>query len=387
MTRARGYFLLKILIVLAVLLTGGSVFSFYSLLYEENNRLEPTVLLVERGDSFNTIARRLKKEELIDSASIFKIAARLSGQDTSIKAGEYRIPPKASAKMILDILVKGDTIVRNVTIPEGKTSAQVFEILRQTKGLEGDLPEVPENAMLLPETYRFTYGTPRRIIVQRMLDAAAKTIEELWEFRDPDLPYTTKNEALTLASIVEKETAVASERSRIAGVFVNRLRQGMRLQSDPTVIYAVTGGTMELNRPLTFKDLKQEHPHNTYTSYGIPPSPIVNPGRDAILAVLRPMQTEEIYFVADGTGGHAFSKTFDQHKKNIASWKKFRRQAKLNQAKSSKAAKPAAPKEAEMDTAVLEIEGDTTIVEDVIAAEKPKKQVQRAVPKKTPPKK
>ena len=322
---AGGKFLFRLFVLVVLCLCGGSVFSFYSLLYEQNDITESTVILVEKGESLNQIARRLRDEKLLDSIAIFKIAARLSGKSTRLKAGEYRIPAHASAKEILDILVSGQTIVRRVTIPEGKTSQQIFDLLLQTPGLFGELPSPPPNGTLLPETYVFSYGLPREVILERMQSGMTKTIEELWPLRDPDLPYTTKEEALVLASIVEKETSIPAERPRIAGVFVNRLRRGMRLQTDPTVIYAITNGTMELKRRLTHKDLRTDHPFNTYMNKGLPPAPICNPGRESIQAVLQPQKTNEIYFVADGTGGHVFSKTFEEHKRNIANWKRARR--------------------------------------------------------------
>lgn len=336
--KAGGRFLLKLLVLLAILLTGGSVFSYYSLLYEQNDAVEPTVVLVEKGDSLGRIAVRLKKDGLLKSVAVFKVAARLSGKSTQLKTGEYRIPAHASAKEILGVLTGGQTLVRRVTIPEGKTSRQIYDMLLETAGLFGDLPEPPANGSLLPETYVFGYGVPRKVIADRMRESMQKTIDDLWEYRADDLPYKTKAEALVMASIVEKETSVPAERPRIAAVFVNRLRKGMRLQTDPTVIYAVTNGTMELNRRLTHKDLRTPHPFNTYVNRGLPPAPICNPGRDSILAVLQPLKTNELYFVADGTGGHVFSQTFDQHRRNIAAWKKARVQKRLARRKARLAA-------------------------------------------------
>ena len=329
---------MKLLVLLAILLTGGSVFSYYSLLYEQNDAAEPTVVLVEKGDNLGRIALRLKKDGLLKSVAVFKVAARLSGKSTQLKTGEYRIPAHASAKEILGVLTGGQTLVRRVTIPEGKTSRQIYDILLETAGLFGELPESPANGTLLPETYVFGYGVPRKVIADRMRESMQKTIDDLWEYRADDLPYKTKAEALVMASIVEKETSVPAERPRIAAVFVNRLRKGMRLQTDPTVIYAVTDGSMELNRRLTHKDLKTPHPFNTYVNRGLPPAPICNPGRDSILAVLQPLKTNELYFVADGTGGHVFSQTFDQHRRNIAAWKKARVQKRLAQRKARLAA-------------------------------------------------
>jgi len=336
--KAGGRFLLKLLVLLAILLTGGSVFSYYSLLYEQNDAAEPAVVLVEKGDNLGRIALRLKKDGLLKSVAVFKVAARLSGKSTQLKTGEYRIPAHASAKEILGVLTGGQTLVRRVTIPEGKTSRQIYDILLETAGLFGELPEPPANGTLLPETYVFGYGVPRKVIADRMRESMQKTIDDLWEYRADDLPYKTKAEALVMASIVEKETSVPAERPRIAAVFVNRLRKGMRLQTDPTVIYAVTDGSMELNRRLTHKDLKTPHPFNTYVNRGLPPAPICNPGRDSILAVLQPLKTNELYFVADGTGGHVFSQTFDQHRRNIAAWKKARVQKRLAQRKARLAA-------------------------------------------------
>ena len=334
---AGGRLILRIFILSLFFLLGGSVFSYYSLLYEQNDVPESKVVLVEKGESLPLIARRLKKENLLKSIAVFKAAARFSGKSASLKAGEYRIPPYASAKEILDILVSGQTVSRRVTIPEGKTSRQIFEILAQTQGLVGELPDPPPNGTLLPETYTFSYGMPRKIIVNRMTSAMRRTIDELWPTRDDDLPYTTKEEALVMASIIEKETSVDAERARIAGVFINRLRKGMRLQTDPTVIYAVTNGTMELKRRLTHSDLQTPHPFNTYRNKGLPPAPICNPGRASVQAVLKPQKTNEIYFVADGTGGHVFARSFDEHRRNIQNWKKVRRQKRLAARQKKKA--------------------------------------------------
>jgi len=342
---AGGRLILRIFILSLIFFLGGSVFSFYSLLYEQNDVSESTVILVEKGENLTQIARRLKQENLLNSIAVFKAAVRLSGKSSSLKAGEYRIPAYASAKEILDILVSGQTVVRRVTIPEGKTSRQIFDLLAQTPGLTGDLPDLPPNGTLLPETYVFSYGSPRKVIVERMLSGMHRTIDELWPDRDDDLPYTTKEEALVLASIIEKETSIGSERPRIAGVFINRLRKGMRLQTDPTVIYAVTEGTMELRRRLTHKDLRTPHPFNTYMNKGLPPAPICNPGRESIQAVLRPQKTNEIYFVADGTGGHVFSRSFDEHRRNILNWKKVRQQKRLAARKNRKVKKQLAQPE------------------------------------------
>ncbi len=336
-----GRLILKIMIVLSICLLGGSVFSYYTLLYKQNNLLEPMIFVVEKGSSLNQIAKQLKDKGALESVPVFKVAARLAGQSTALKAGEYTLPPRASAKELLEILVGGRTTLRRVVIPEGKTSQQVYDMLMQTQGLLGELPSTPENGALLPETYTYSYGMPRKVLAERMKSDMQKTIEELWPERDEGLPYKTIQEALVMASIVEKETSIGEERARIAAVFINRLRKGMRLQTDPTVIYAVTEGTMELKRQLTLKDLRTPHPFNTYTNAGLPPAPICNPGRDSIYAVLHPLKTDEFYFVADGTGGHQFAKTYEQHKRNIQNWRNAKKKKALARRKAKK--KPVAP--------------------------------------------
>lgn len=342
--RQRFSFLIKIFLFLAICLTGSSVFSFYSLIYQQNEKTEPTTILIEKGDSLDRIARRLKKDHLIKSVSVFKLAGRIGGNAGNLKAGEYRIPAKASPKLILDILISGQTVVRRLTIPEGLTSKQTVDMLMDTAALFGEITDIPPNGTLLPETYVFSYGTPRKVVFDRMREGMNKTLDELWPTRNPDLPYTTKQEALVMASIVERETSLSSERARIAGVFVNRLRKGMRLQTDPTVIYAVTNGSMELKRALTYSDLKKDHPFNTYTRKGLPPSPICNPGRESIAAALNPQKTNELYFVADGFGGHAFASTFEGHRANIASWKKNKRMRRRAQRKTVLAKEQNVPK-------------------------------------------
>lgn len=359
----RFSFIFKVFLFLAISLTGGSVYSLYTQVYEQNDKTEASLILIEKGDSLNKIAHRLKKEGFIKSVSVFKLAGRLSGEATNLKAGEYNIPAKASPKLILDILVSGQTVVRRLTVPEGLTSQQVVDLLMGTAALFGEIKDIPANGTLLPETYVFSYGSPRKVVFDRMRESMTQTIAELWPQRSPDLPYTTIQEALVLASIVEKETSVPEERPRIAGVFVNRLRKGMRLQTDPTVIYAVTNGTMELKRALTLSDLEKDHPFNTYRRKGLPPAPICNPGRDSIAAVLNPLETKELYFVANGTGGHSFARTFEEHRANIAAWKKAKRLKRLA-AKNAKRRKTAKKTE----SAKVSRKVETPPVEEIAAA-------------------
>lgn len=262
---------------------------------------------------------------------IFRYAARLTDKHTSIKAGEYELTPQMSMEDILDLFVSGDTYQRQITFPEGLTSWQIVQILNEEDTLSGEITEIPPEGSLLPETYSYQYGDSRTHLLSRMQKDAQRVLDELWESRAENLPFDTKAEALVLASIIEKETGVAEERERVSGVFVNRLRKGMKLQSDPTTIYAMTMGRIEdqgqgpIGRRLLKVDLKIDSPYNTYAYKGLPPAPIANSGRESIAAALQPETHDYLYFVADGEGGHAFAKTLSQHNRNVAAWRKIRR--------------------------------------------------------------
>lgn len=310
---------------IGVSLIGGSVFTTYSQFVGEGPLPERTEVVVPRG-SLKKIADFLHKQGIIASPSIFVLGVRASGNTHKIKSGEYSIPRRASAKMVMDILVSGQTYIRRVVIPEGLTSAQIVEILNNAKGLVGIISQTPKNGTLLPETYHYSYGDTKEGIIVRMQNAMKRVIDAEWENRADNLPLKSKQEAIILASIVEKETSKDAERAMVAGVFINRLNKKMRLQSDPTVIYAVTDGRLDLNRSLKKKDLKIQHPYNTYVIPALPAGPIGNPGKEAIKAVLNPAQTEALYFVATGRGGHAFAKTLKEHNKNIQNWLKVLRQ-------------------------------------------------------------
>ncbi|HBF60964.1 MAG TPA: endolytic transglycosylase MltG, partial [Methyloceanibacter sp.] len=229
-----------------------------------------------------------------------------------------------------------------VTFPEGWTSQQIVKRLEANAELDGAVSEVPAEGSLLPDTYSFGTKDSKEDILQRMDAAHRKFLAQVWEERDPDIMVKTPEEAVILASIVEKETGVAEERPRIASVFHNRLRKGMRLQSDPTIIYGIFGGSGNRDHPITRDELKQKNPYNTYQIDGLPPTPIGNPGRAAIEAVLKPAKTGEIYFVADGTGGHIFSTTLAQHNKNVAKWRKIEREIRARQKAEAEAAEAAA---------------------------------------------
>lgn len=287
---------------------------------------------VERGEGLSIVAERLEAEGIIERADTVKLKARLNGTASSIKAGAYQIPARASAASILGQLVKGDVIQMRLTIPEGLTTAQILRRVETAENLVGDMPdaEIAEGA-LLPDTYIFGDGTTRTQFVNRMKQAQIDLLEELWPDRQDGLPITTKQEAIILASVVEKETGKAEERGMVAGLFTGRLLKGMRLESDPTIIYGVSKGEPLLNRSgqrrtLYRSEIDRKTDWNTYQIDGLPRTPICNPGADAIAAVLNPEETEYVFFVADGTGGHLFAKTYAEHQRNVAAYRQFERE-------------------------------------------------------------
>ena len=314
-----------LLIVLAVLFAGvaGAGVWGYRAFERPGPSAESVLVVIPPGAGVSGITRRLDQAGVIDRPFVFAIGARLL-HGRSLRAGEYEIPAQASARAIVDLLDSGKTYVRRLTVPEGLTVAEAMEIVATAEGLSGQVAQQPGEGELLPETYYYSYGDGRGAVVARMVAAMQRTLAELWERRAPDLLFATPREALILASIVEKETGQDSERARVAGVFVNRLRLGMRLESDPTVVYALSRGGVPLGRPLVRKDLEVDDPYNTYRYAGLPPGPIANPGRAALAAVLSPMATDELYFVADGAGGHRFARSYPEHLKNVARYRAWR---------------------------------------------------------------
>jgi UPF0755 protein len=282
-------------------------------------------IIIEQGTSTRGIATQLQNEEVIGSPLAFRILARIKG---GLKAGEYQFVPGMTMGDVIALLQSGKTVQHRITIPEGLMSVEILALLQEEPVLTGAVEKIPEEGSLLPETYNFTHGDTRQELIERMQAAMKRELDMRWKDRAEGLPFSTPAEAVVLASVVEKETGVATERPRVAGVFLNRLAKGIPLQSDPTVIYALTLGQRKLDRLLTLKDLKTDSPYNTYMVPGLPPGPIANPGAASLNAVLHPEQNDYIYFVADGTGGHAFAKTLEEHNKNVAAWRKIQKQAK-----------------------------------------------------------
>jgi UPF0755 protein len=283
----------------------------------------PTTVVLQPGEGVGSIAHDLEAAHVVASAPLFIAAAEISGAAPRLKAGEYAFAAHASLSAVITAIRNGSVVRHFVTIPEGLASVAVADILAIDPVLTGATPTPPEGS-ILPETYEVRRGEARAEVVARMRRARDVVLDQLWRERAPGLPYRRPEEAVILASVVEKETALAAERPQVAGVFVNRLERGMRLGSDPTVIYGLTGGR-PLGHGLTVSELARVTPYNTYRLDGLPPTPIANPGRAALAAALRPAPTQALYFVADGSGGHAFAATLEAHERNVARWRALER--------------------------------------------------------------
>lgn len=278
-------------------------------------------VIVPPGTSLGGIASRLQAAGVVRSALLFEAGLRLTGAGHRLQAGEYAYPARASMWQVAQVMVRGESVFHRITLIEGTTVRQAVAVLEQSDMLTGSLATMPPEGSLFPDTYFVRRGASRAALVRRAQSRMAELLAEAWTRRSPDLPYHTPEEALVLASMIEAETAQESERPRIAAVFVNRLRRGMRLQSDPTVLYGMDPGS---SRTLSRADLKRRHRWNTYQIRGLPPSPIGNPGLASIEAALHPAATDDLYFVADGNGGHAFATTLREHNRNVARWKTLR---------------------------------------------------------------
>ncbi|WP_162701870.1 endolytic transglycosylase MltG [Phyllobacterium trifolii] len=333
------------LVVLVVLAAAAAVY-FGKLAFNEPGPSDVTTnYVVKSGTGIVEIADGLERRNIISDARVFKYGVQAYGHQGDMKAGEYEIKAHASMREIMDLLRSGKSLLRSLTIPEGLTVEQIFQRVREDEVLVGDLPVImPSEGSLFANTMRFSRGTTREELIKKMQADQKKLVEDIWERRDPKTPLKTIEEFVTLASIVEKETGKADERPRVAAVFINRLNNRMRLQSDPTIIYGLFGGKGKpSDRPILKSDLEKPTPYNTYTINGLPPGPIANPGRDALEAVAHPSQTKDLYFVADGTGGHVFAETLEEHNDNVKRWREVEKNRLDEAAKAATGDKNASP--------------------------------------------
>jgi UPF0755 protein len=290
------------------------------------------VVNIPRGGIRDT-ADLLVREGVIDQPYLFMAGALMYKARDGLKSGEYRFTKEASLREVVDTIIEGKVVQHALTLAEGLTSDQIVQRLLENDVLSGNIREIPREGTLLPETYRFTRGTTREQMIQRMQQAQRRAVQEVWERRMPDLPLRSPDQLVVLASIVEKETGKPEERTRVAAVFVNRLKQRMKLQSDPTIIYGLVGGKGSLGRPILRSEIEQPTPYNTYVIDGLPPGPIANPGRASLEAAANPARTKELFFVADGSGGHAFADNYEQHQRNVARLRAIESQANQRDAR------------------------------------------------------
>jgi UPF0755 protein len=309
------------LILVLVLAVGGAVWWEIEWLATPGPLASGIAIVIDRGQSSEAIGRQLAQANVITNDVAFAPAVWATRIDGILRPGEYAFPAAITPQGVIDLLRSGKTVVHRLVVPEGLTTAEILALIEHGEALAGDLTEKPGEGQLWPATYSYSYGDKRQGLIDHMKRLAAQILAELWAARDADLPIDRPEQAVTLASIVEKETAIAAERPKVAAVLYNRLRLGMKLQMDPTVAYAVTEGRHPLDHALTHAELDTESPYNTYLVKGLPPGPIGNPGRAALEAVLKPEHSNLLYFVADGSGGHAFAATLETHNRNVAHWR------------------------------------------------------------------
>jgi UPF0755 protein len=312
-------------------------FYFTSAIGRPGPYAEPRTFTVERGDSGAIIAEKLETEGLISDALLFRIANRLHA-GSALQAGEYQIPANASVRTIVELMTSGDALQHAITFPEGITIAGAMKVIQESDVLTGDMPAAPPEGSILPDTYHVQRGMTRAALLQQMRDARDQAVNEIWASRQPNLPLATPDDLVNLASIVERETGVASERPLVAAVFINRLRRPMRLETDPTIIYGVClrhpdrcrdGRLVDAQgnrRVIRQSEIDMNTGYNTYRIDGLPPTPIANPGRASLEATANPTQSNAIFFVADGTGGHVFASTLAEHQANVARWRQIEAQ-------------------------------------------------------------
>ncbi|WP_213774719.1 endolytic transglycosylase MltG [Bradyrhizobium sp. dw_78] len=330
--RARNPFVVvgnAIITIVLVLMIGAGATYYYGQkkITEPGPLQDDKIVIIPARAGMADIADTLQREGVIDNNRWAFIGAVLALRARSeLKPGEYLFQKNASLTDVIGTMVDGKVVQHSVTIPEGLTSEQIVARLSENDIFAGSVSEIPREGTLLPETYKFPRGTTRDQVIARMQQAQRRLVAEIWEHHNADLPVKTPEQLVTLASIVEKETGRADERSRVAAVYVNRLRQKMKLQSDPTIIYGLVGGKGTLGRPIKRSEITQPSPYNTYVIDGLPPGPIANPGRASLEAAANPARTRDLFFVADGTGGHAFTETYDQHQKNVAKLRSMEKQ-------------------------------------------------------------
>ncbi|MDU6671939.1 MAG: endolytic transglycosylase MltG, partial [Bradyrhizobium sp.] len=315
------------LLLLAMIGAGAAYYYGRQILEAPGPLQDDKIVNIPQRAGKRDIADVLAREGVIDvNPWIFIGGVYALKASSDLKPGEYAFQKNASLRDVIGVIVEGKVVQHGVTIPEGLTSEQIVARLSDNEIFTGSVREIPREGTLLPETYKFPRGTSREQVIQRMQQAQKRVLAEIWERRSPDLPVRTPEQLVTLASIVEKETGKPDERSRVAAVFVNRLKQKIKLQSDPTIIYGLVGGKGTLGRPIKRSEITQPSPYNTYVIEGLPPGPISNPGRASLEATANPARTRDLYFVADGTGGHAFTETYDLHQKNVAKLRAMERQ-------------------------------------------------------------
>ena len=329
--------------VLAALVMGAGLYFGAIQFNAEGPLTEPKTILISRGADLQSIAGLLARQNIIDSSRVFSTGIWLSKTAGKLKAGEYLFEARASMRDVMNVLISGKAILHAFTVPEGLTSEQIVIRLLDAPILSGEVDVIPDEGTLLPETYKYSRGTTRKQIIDQMRRAQERTVAELWARRASDLPITTLAEFVTLASIVEKETGKADERPLVAAVFINRLRRNIKLQSDPTILYGLFGGKGKPpDRPIYRSDINSKTPFNTYVIEGLPPGPISNPGRAALEAVANPSRTADLFFVADGTGGHAFSATLEEHNRNVVRWRRVAAEKRKAEEAAQRAAEAAA---------------------------------------------
>ncbi|AZO69185.1 MAG: endolytic transglycosylase MltG [Mesorhizobium sp.] len=346
------------LVMLLVLAAGFALYFGKQEFNEPGPSANADTFLVKPSTGVQEIAEQLERRGLISDARIFRLGVRAFGNDAALKAGEYEIKPQASMRDIMELLKSGKSVMYSLTVPEGLTVEQALQRIADQAALDGDMPAtIPPEGSLATDTLRFTRGATRQQMVDKLLADQKKLVDDVWQRRAPDLPLASVDDFVILASIVEKETGKGDERSRVAAVFLNRLAKGMRLQSDPTIIYGLFGGKGKpADRPIYQSDIKKPTPYNTYLINGLPPTPIANPGRAALEAVANPSKTDDLYFVADGTGGHVFAATLAEHNENVARYRALQKKLADEAAKAGAAKADAAKVEGQTDAPV---DGDT----------------------------